>query len=172
MSKAIPRHGRGLADRGEAAPLFCREAALTDFCGQRPHFLQKRFQALIIPRHGAGRGNPHSVWGPTVPRLEGGFLRLRPEAALPRPVGGPRCPMVLERQSLRPLRGHLPLHKGGFTGAPRPRRMRKACALQSPGLRGIINCQEKPEFLWDGRCVLWKKIRISGSLRKRSGWRR
>ena len=47
----------------KAAPLFCREAALIYLCGQRPHFFQKRFQALNISRHGRGTGVTHTPGG-------------------------------------------------------------------------------------------------------------
>ena len=67
--------------RGGRIPYFLRRRALliprrgrgrTQFCGQRPHFFQKRFQALNISRHGrggvthtpcGGRSAPPSFWG-------------------------------------------------------------------------------------------------------------
>ena len=54
----IPPAGGPYRICGKAALLFCREAALTFLCGQRPRFLKQRFQTLIIPRRGRGTREP------------------------------------------------------------------------------------------------------------------
>ena len=88
---------------------------------------QKSFWAPAIflwYRQAAPSLSKKEMVGPTVPRLEGGFPRpaARSRILPSQPAAGtaPTKQVVLGIQSLRPLRGQLPVHKGALQGAAAP----------------------------------------------------
>ena len=119
---------------------------------------QKSFRASAIflwYRQAAPSLSKKEMVGPTVPRLEGGFPRpaARSRILPSQPAAGtaPTKQVVLGIQSLRPLRGQLPFHKGALQDAAAPRFPSGRFAAKKRNAASLRSIARKARFPSSGR---------------------